>query len=239
MGLSRRNILIGLGGIVAGGGALVGTGAFTSVQAERTVNVSTAGDSGAFLGLQQVPNSANSSEYASVNDGTLEVTIGEDSAGVNLNAITKIDEVFRVVNNGTQPVVIYFEEDPNGNANYTAATDIGARADQLQTNQIPESQGNTSNGIKDKSVADLSAPSPPDQNNTDYGELGVKLGVGKSLDVGFYLDTSDNNLNDGLNESTPSSVEADEFLMQNLAIWADANAAQNGNHQFVEANTSS
>ena len=47
--MNRRNVLIGLGGLVAGGGALIGTGAFDTVEAERTVSVETAGDAAALL----------------------------------------------------------------------------------------------------------------------------------------------------------------------------------------------
>jgi hypothetical protein len=36
-------MLLGLSGISAGSGALIGTGAFTSVEAERTLTVETAG----------------------------------------------------------------------------------------------------------------------------------------------------------------------------------------------------
>jgi hypothetical protein len=39
MRLTRRNALIGLGSLVAGSGALVGTGAFTSSEAQRDINV--------------------------------------------------------------------------------------------------------------------------------------------------------------------------------------------------------
>ncbi|MFP8889648.1 hypothetical protein ACLI4U_07735 [Natrialbaceae archaeon A-CW2] len=39
MRANRRNVLIGLGTIVAGGGAALGTGAFSTVEAQRTVNV--------------------------------------------------------------------------------------------------------------------------------------------------------------------------------------------------------
>ena len=41
--MNRRNVLTGLGGLAIGGGALFGTGAFTSVEAERTVEVNVIG----------------------------------------------------------------------------------------------------------------------------------------------------------------------------------------------------
>ena len=105
-------MLLGLGGLIAGGGAVLGTGAFTSVEAEGTVNVETAGDQNAFLQLEpaldgngnQYP---NADEFADGSGDTLEITIGGGSAGVNLNAITHIDRVFQVTNNGTQPVVLF------------------------------------------------------------------------------------------------------------------------------------
>lgn len=230
---TRRNVLLGAGALVAGGGAVLGTGAFTTVQAERTVEVETADDADAFLGLTEVPNSDNSSEYTDTSGEVLEVSID----GVNLNAITHIDEVFRVVNNGTQPVVVYFEERPGSDNPDGNAIDVGARTDQLDASTVGESDQPTSNGIVDDDVADLSAPDDPD-TGAGYGDLGVKLDSGESLDVGFYIDTSDDNLNDGLNESGDSDVGADELLMENLVIWADANAVENNNYQFVETNSS-
>jgi len=41
--MNRRNVLTGLGGLAISGGALFGTGAFTSVEAERTVEVNVIG----------------------------------------------------------------------------------------------------------------------------------------------------------------------------------------------------
>lgn len=116
MGLSRRNVLIGLGGIVAGGGALIGTGAFTTVQAERTVTVETTGDAAALLAL--IPTNSSELEgdvstyangaYAEQTDGTVEINLDADAQGVdnalNKNAITTIDNILYIVNNGTQPV---------------------------------------------------------------------------------------------------------------------------------------
>ena len=106
MHLSRRNILISLGGIAAGGGAVVGTGAFSSVQAERTVSVETAGDASALLTLE--PTDKPNGEYAELTSGgVLEVTLD----AVNMNAVTTVRDVFRVTNNGSQPVFVYIEDD--------------------------------------------------------------------------------------------------------------------------------
>jgi len=112
--MNRRSILLGLGGIVAGGGALLGTGAFTTIEAERTVTVETAGDADAFLAITPFPDSANADYLTAPEDGTVEIDItgeGTDDApgkGVNKNAITAIDRLLEVRNNGTQSVAVGF-----------------------------------------------------------------------------------------------------------------------------------
>jgi hypothetical protein len=112
MGLSRRNALVGIGGLIAGGGALVGTGAFTTVQAERTVNVSTAGDASAFLALSPARNdNSYVVDTSAQNTGdTIEIQLdGTDSNngnadGLNQNARTRFENLVDVTNNGTQDV---------------------------------------------------------------------------------------------------------------------------------------
>ncbi len=42
MGRTRRQTLVGLGGLLIGGGAILGTGAFSSVQAQRSIALETA-----------------------------------------------------------------------------------------------------------------------------------------------------------------------------------------------------
>ncbi|MWV40341.1 hypothetical protein [Natrialba sp. INN-245] len=101
MRMNRRNVLIGLGTIVAGGGAALGTGAFSTVTAERTVSVETAGDASAFLALTAAP---GAEDYVTEN-GTLEIDIGgNDGDGINQNALTTFDELVQIENQGTNTV---------------------------------------------------------------------------------------------------------------------------------------
>ncbi|VTT87317.1 unnamed protein product [Halorubrum sp. DM2] len=136
---NRRNVLIGLGGLVAGGGALIGTGAFTTVEAERTVTVNTAGDSSALLAFAEAGDGTGS-DVVNIVDGLLTINFdnasgengsGDDLAGgVNLNARTTIGAVsggdppdtvdtaaFTITNNGSQTVDISFDIGFNGNQN--------------------------------------------------------------------------------------------------------------------------
>jgi len=90
--MERRKFVIGLGALVAGSGAAMGTGAFTQVNAERQISVSTAGDDAAYLGLLE---NNDFGSYAEEEDGELTI----DLDGVNLNSESLFQNIFSVQNN--------------------------------------------------------------------------------------------------------------------------------------------
>jgi len=95
--MERRKFVVGLGSLAAGGAAAMGTGAFASVEATRSVNVKVAGDESAYLGLSA------ESPYAQVNGKQLALNFddnGNDGKGVNADAVTTFDGVFEMENNG-------------------------------------------------------------------------------------------------------------------------------------------
>ena len=106
MRLTRRNALIGLGTVAAGAGVVGGSGAFTSVTAERTVSVSTTGDGGAALQLAPASSSSDTNAGVYVNapeDGVVSINLSNgNSEGVNQDAKTTIDELITVTNNGAE-----------------------------------------------------------------------------------------------------------------------------------------
>jgi hypothetical protein len=101
--MRRRKYLIGMGSLAAGGAAAVGTGAFTSVSAERTVSVAVAGDSNAYLSLQPTD------ERASLNNGELELAFDESNAGalgLNPNSRSAFTDLFKIQNQGDNPAYV-------------------------------------------------------------------------------------------------------------------------------------
>ena len=95
--MQRRKFLLGAGALAASGAAVLGTGAFASVEATRTVGVTVTGDGAAYLGLE------GTSPYASVTNGQLELDFGgngEGGQGVNIDAVSTFDGVFKMTNNG-------------------------------------------------------------------------------------------------------------------------------------------
>ncbi|SIR98093.1 VCBS domain-containing protein [Natronorubrum thiooxidans] len=125
MSMNRRNVLVGLGTIVAGGGAALGTGAFSSVEANRSVNVSTTGDAGALIGL--------SIEAGSALEGTGgtddEIIAFDLENDINLDAVTTFDDVFTVTNTGGTASEITLEiEDASDNTSLLTS-DVGSESD--------------------------------------------------------------------------------------------------------------
>ncbi|KAB1198163.1 MULTISPECIES: hypothetical protein [Haloferax] len=108
MAINRRNILLGLGAIVGGGGALIGTGAFSTVSAARTVSVSTAGDASAYIGIDGDGDYVTDMANQSGGSNELTIDLGGPSAGFNDDAITVVNGVLTITNNaadGTNALV--------------------------------------------------------------------------------------------------------------------------------------
>lgn len=115
--MKRRNFLAGLGSLTAAGAGALGTGAFTSVRAERSVSVEVARDSRAFLKLDPSLRSSTNDAFASYENNQLVLDFDETAVGgegVNRDAVTAFDQVFKLVAQGTQRVNVWFEHDLPG-----------------------------------------------------------------------------------------------------------------------------
>jgi hypothetical protein len=96
-------MLLGLIVLVVGAGVVGASGAFSSVQAERTVDLNTAGDSNALLGLETLDN-----EIAQVNDGPSSsgdtAVLQFNQEDLNADAKTIFRDAFRITNNGDEDI---------------------------------------------------------------------------------------------------------------------------------------
>jgi len=150
----------------------MGTGAFTSVTASRNVDVAVANDSAAYLGLS----SANGSNEGYITDdgssGTLSIDLDAGQSvtgggdGVNPNALTEIDHLFTIRNQGTQSVDV----------------------------TLSKSGDNT--GLIGFYAVDSSSVSDPYSSETQLGSNSVTLGAGDSVVVSLQIDTRDSGLGD-------------------------------------------
>ena len=189
---NRRNVLIGLGGLVAAGGAALGTGAFTTVTAERSVTVNTAGDANALLAFS----AANDNPYVEVTgdndgEGVIEINLdgfedsdsGANSTGLNQNAITTFDELVTITNNGTRAVdSLSFEIDASDSANDGVLSIVYSGSNIADTDDSDDV-------ISDASSGDV---------YTSGNVLSSNISVGSTADFGLRVDLLDDDNPDEL-----------------------------------------
>jgi len=102
--MERRKFTIGLGALVTGSAAAMGTGAFSSVEANRSVNIAVEEDSNAFLSLEVLDGDRASEDSSGI---SLDFEEGHGgSSGLNPNSGTSFRGVLEITNQGTNDVVI-------------------------------------------------------------------------------------------------------------------------------------
>ena len=163
--MKRRQLIIGIGG-TAGLGSAIGTGAFTSVSAERDVTVETADDANALLAMEPL-DTPNGNEFATTEDGLVELdfsTTNAGGSGLGVDSVYDFDDVFQVTNQGTQPVYLWatFADSAGSFEVGTPDTDIWLYTD-----------GDSGNKLRDSA------------DDVRY------LTVGASADIGVHVDTDD------------------------------------------------
>lgn len=109
--MQRRKFVIGMGALASGTAAAVGSGAFSSVTATRNVDVNVADDASAYLRLEGTGGANSDYVTEDGNGGTLEIDLSPSNdgvtgggEGVNPDAVTQIDNLFVIENQGTQEV---------------------------------------------------------------------------------------------------------------------------------------
>jgi len=200
MRLTRRNALIGLGTVAAGAGVIGGTGAFTSVEANRSVSINTTGDGGAALGLVPAGSNDNSTtpnagDYVDNSGDTIEIDLtstDEGATGLNRNAITVLENLVTVVNNGTRAITgLTLTMSDGGNNNVNAGdtfqfTAIDTAQGGSDLDDIPNGTDILSQSYLNKDIAEGNA-------DVDFGLVVDLINGGDSNDLpnGDYTLTID------------------------------------------------
>ncbi|MFW5905313.1 MAG: VWA domain-containing protein [archaeon] len=117
--MNRRKFLIGVGGASVAGSALIGTGAFSRVESQRSVTIEVAQDPDAYLGLDKC-DTPNGSYTDFDGDGHLEIRMNPDNenhpdndlgAGVNSDSRSWFDNVVQICNQGKEAACVHIEDD--------------------------------------------------------------------------------------------------------------------------------
>jgi hypothetical protein len=187
--MQRRKFIAGMGSLAAAGAAGIGTGAFTSVSADRTLTVDVAGDASAYLALE--PSDGPNAEFATETGDTLEINFTdseEGGSGLNEDARTVIRDVFKITNQGTQDVFVWVENDtvPDGIGVYS---DSPAHGSGSSTGLGNNKEGNVDDGKRDN--ADLPPVSVPATNEVPVGETMDEIGFSFNTGSRGNLDADD------------------------------------------------
>jgi len=178
--MKRRKFVVGLGSLAAGASAVMGTGAVTSQTASRDLTVSTASDnSGAYVGLVQL-SSHNSQAFANPSGQELVLDVsnnGNGGTGINVDGHSRFDDLFGIVNQGTQDVWAFIRLIGNGAKTHTYFYDS-----QNPTKALSPNYGNPG-PYTDQGESD---PLLPDPSNIEYSAR--RLSVGEALNVGLDIE---------------------------------------------------
>ena len=166
--MERRKFVIGAGALATGSAAALGTGAFSSVEADRDFTVKVAEDANAYLGLE--PGSGPTANEI-VDDGgdIVELDFGDlgHGDGINKRATTVFEDVLRVTNQGTNKVYLW-----------TLAPQSGDGSDRADRTRLFVNTG-----------SDLGA----DDDGNDISQAGeaVELGSGEHVEITFEFETKE------------------------------------------------
>lgn len=225
--MRRRKVLAGLGALTAGSAAAMGTGAFSSVEANRNITAEVTGDASAFLSFEKTENP--NSNYVSIEeDGTIaldfdgshaESTSGVSSSdvnGLNDDAFTIIGELFDITNKGTQDIFVWVPQDVDGDGSNEIGPNTGIDFAAGSANEFVEGTGLTDTQQK-SGLPDHPKPSyiRIDVGNTmpDFGVIfGGYLGDvdqvdGLDLDIKIVAEAV-SNFDDG-DTTVPNDVDPD------------------------------
>ena len=197
--MQRRKFLLGMGSLAAGGAAATGTGAYDSVQAKRNVAVQVADDNNAPLRL--TTEGADNSAYASNHGDAISIDLNSNGKGngVNADALTQINDIFRVQNQGTEPAVVYV--DPSSIPGDCKTTTEGFGIDPQATgrpNGDFTATGSLEGGVENDQISLTGIYSSPPYECSNYIEEGDNeddaieefvLGTGQYFEFGLFIDT--------------------------------------------------
>lgn len=124
--MNRRNVLFGLGAAAAGSGAVFGSGAFTQIDAQRSVNIVVEGDASAQLALNATSNTNIVDNDGDDNGNSLDIDTSNSGTG-GLNADARVD-IGNTAEQGTADITNGTNIDDNFDSNAGPAFKISSNA---------------------------------------------------------------------------------------------------------------
>jgi hypothetical protein len=212
--MKRRKFLLGVGSTAVAGSALIGSGAFSEVRAQRQVTIEVAEDPNAYLGMNDCigrdGEPTNNSSFAEIDeDGHLAVDMGPSGSGgtgVNSDSTSWFDNVFQICNQGKECVGLWIDEkrgeDPERVTFYVDSDNPPARY--VEDDLVTRERVQNDSGLQEIGNSEEDA---------------IRLDLGECVCVGIQTYTEDD---DSFNIESPS--EGDQ-LIDGVTIAADVEAS--------------
>jgi hypothetical protein len=185
MNVNRRNVLLGLGTAAAGSGAVFGSGAFTQVEAERSLSVTVDKDSAASVALKA--GDAADGEIASISNNN-ELTF--DLGGTTLNSSSDLvigDTSISAVSDATSEVAFLIED--SGDLTDSSDTSLGVNVS-VDASGAPAEAGVQFIGDSDINDLGNDTNSDEDQGSIDTSSGSIDDIAGSSSFSGDQFDRS-------------------------------------------------
>jgi hypothetical protein len=187
--MQRRKFIAGMGSLAAAGAAGIGTGAFTSANANRRASIQTAGDANAYLSISPTNNEAADAVVDTGGGSGGQIVLRFDNTassqsgvnGLNTDGQTTFTNILKVQNNGTSGVE--FGVDASEFRNIGGISDFNVFAHNTPSEESPEYDSANFLQVDSSYPAAIQDPGP----NQDH----VNLSVGEEVLLSFQINTDD------------------------------------------------
>lgn len=215
--------MLGVIGAVFGAGGVVGTGAFTSVNANRSATVRVADDATGYVGLS--PSTGSNNQFARQQGGELLLEFDDSEnggLGVGQSSNYQFNDVFTVENQGTQDVFVSL-------APITGIPiDSGAEGEDIDVRFfVPGDNGPIP-------VENGQGPGPVG-GGTGSPNNALKIPSGAGRGIGLFMTTFSYDTVDGSGGNTGSqttTLDADEEQPSNATIITESGGGGGGGPTF-------
>lgn len=215
--MNRRDVVVGLGGLVGAGALASGTGAFSAAEVSRQMEIDVVDDSDGLVGL--VANEAVSG-VRSDTGGELSISIGDDDPGVNVGSVYQFgafvtDDDVGAITDGTFSVVT--ADDPadlsDGQHSLESAFAIvNQTANELtitvEFELSDDIEGGTEYAFELQSSQDGNGTREGLATSPITGQLTAQLATGESIGVSFIVNALDGVTEDAISGSLRLSATA-------------------------------
>ena len=198
--MNRRDVVVGLGGLVGAGALASGTGAFSAAEVSRQAEIEVVDDSDGLVGL--VANEAISGVQSDTG-GELTISIGGDDPGVNVSSVYQFgafvsDDGVDDLPGGTFSVVT--DDDPSDlsdgqNSLESAFAIVNQAADDflvtVDFELNDDVEGGTEYAFELQSSQDGSGTREGLATSPITGQLTAQLATGESIGVSFIVNALD------------------------------------------------